>query len=234
MQCRWLLDRGNPERCFIKGIDTFIRHSLRHYWVRNPQVDLYKIAFHAESLVSILKALTTPRTTVKVTTSRISRLTKDVGIYFNTEYITNTDIITSTLRNPGRRLKLSPVLNVNLPQPQIAVAISSPSSSSTMLLVNACLCELYYDPSHLTTKFTLLAQDYLAQLSKIYFRNRHTLTSERPSSNRDSPNNRFRGLRVRRSGSTVSDQNIRVLQTKEKTAHVHQTMRRGKRNQSAW
>lgn len=62
-QISYAYDESTCTNIFIEGVDLSICHSGREYWAIHPQVDVFDIAFMAQSLPAIQGEATTSTTT---------------------------------------------------------------------------------------------------------------------------------------------------------------------------
>lgn len=80
--CRFadVYDGRSLNDVFIEDVNASVCHSFRYFLTQNPRSDLSDVAFQAESLLYIQKALAKPRTTIKVTKLRSSCLTEKLRL----------------------------------------------------------------------------------------------------------------------------------------------------------
>lgn len=92
--------------------------------------------------------------------------------------ILSSDTRTIPSRNLRHRSKSSTLLHADTPDGLTSVASSTPSFPSSMLTYSLPFYKVWYDLSHLTPKWSLVAQSSLSQLPIISSKNLYKLTGK--------------------------------------------------------
>lgn len=172
-------NEGPLNDVFIKGVDACICHSLRHYWVQNPQKDLTDIALLAKSFLSIRKVAGVDTNSIQVDRNQSKTSNRRSWNSHPITIVIATHTISTQNRSSRHRSKSPSVLHVQKLRRQTPPSNTTPSSPSSMSILNHSFCRVCYDPSHLTQKYPLLARDSFAALAEMQSSNMQKLTGKR-------------------------------------------------------